>query len=318
MNGIVADRFDPKDLIAPPDFVNHWNETLSEEDYHADKTALGSTSIRMANRSLKEFYGNYMGAAEKETRDMVLGRRIHMAILEPDRFKSCYKVEPVFEGRTQKGELTTSANCKEVKEKKEQWYSDIGPETVVVTQADLDIITGIATSIADYPEAMELIKDAKPEVTGYYRDPDSGLKMKIRPDLLMVGNILLVTDLKSTINSETIKFGNTVFGEDKRYDIQLFQYSEGCRILTGKDVPQTHIIAVEKKRPAFECAVYFFLREDMAKAEQDYRTTLLKIRNAIDHNSWPQRQRVMERIYTPKWFINDSVDQEAMGEVVNG
>lgn len=316
MDGKKAE-FNPKDLIAPPDFVNHWNETLSETDYHADKTALGSTSIRTANRSLKEFYLNYMGAPEKETRDMILGRRIHMAILEPERFKSCYKVEPVFEGRTQEGKLTTSANCKEVKEKREKWYSDIGPETVVVNQKDLDMITGIAKGIAEHEDAMELIKDAKPEVTGYYRDPMTGLKMKIRPDLLMVGNIVIITDLKSTKNADTIKFGSDVFGADKRYDIQLFQYSEGVRILTGKDVPQTHIIAVEKEMPN-ECAVYFFLREDMSKAEQDYRSTLLRIRNAIDHDSWPQRQSVMERIYTPKWFINDTVDQEAMGEVVNG
>lgn len=316
MNGIIADKFNPKDLIAPPDFINHWNETLSEVDYHADKTALGSTSIRMASRSLKEFYLHYMGAPEKETKQMVLGRRIHMAILEPERFKSCYKVEPIFEGRTQKGEWTTNSNCKEVKDKREQWYSDIGPESVVVTQKDLDTITGIAKGISEHEDAMELIKGAKPEITGYYRDPLTNLKMKIRPDLLMIGNIVVITDLKSTVNAQTLKFGNTVFGEDMRYDLQLFTYAEGVRQITLKEVPQTHIIACEKDAP-HECAVYFFLREDMAKAEQDYRQTLLRIRNAIDNDSWPQRQNVMERIYTPKWFINDSVNMEDIQEVTN-
>jgi len=309
MNGIEADKFNPKDLIAPPDFINHWSETITDEQYHADKTALGSSQIRQANRSLKEFHRNYMGAPDKETKEMILGRRIHMAILEPERFKKHYVVEPVFEGRTAKGEWTTSANCKEVKEKRSQWLADIDPGAVIVTQKELDIITGIAQAINEYDDAIELVKGAKPEVTGYYRDPQTGLKIKIRPDLMLLGNIALVTDLKSTVDARDIKFGNAVFGDDKRYDIQLFTYAEGIFQITGKEVPQVHIIAVEKE-PPYECAVYFFLREDLAQAEQDYRSALMRIRTAIDHDQWPQRQRVMSRIYTPKWFIDETTIRE--------
>lgn len=303
----------PKDLIAPDDFINRWDISVTDEQYHANKSALGSTSVRTAHRSLKEFYWEFSGNERKETKDMRLGKTIHMAILEPERFRNAYVVEPIFEGRTQRGEITTSLNCKEVKEKKEAWHSDLRPGAVVVNQNELEMLTGIAKSIREYPEAMMLIQGAQPEVTGYYRDPITGLRMKIKPDLLMLGNIALITDLKSTVDCGHIRFGTTTFSDDKRYDIQLFQYGEGTRLITGKEVPQVHVIAVEKV-PPYEVSVYYLLREDLEQAEADYHSALRKIRMAIDLDEWPQRQMTMQRIYTPKFFINESVEKESIQE----
>jgi len=305
----------PKDLILSHNFKNSWCPDLSDKHYHSDKTALGSSSIRTALRSLKEFYWEFQGEEKKETKDMRLGKIIHMAILEPERFRQCYVIEPIFEGRTQKGELTTNPNCKEVKEKREAWLADLGPTAMVIDENEMEMITGIATSIQEYPDAMMLIEDARTEVSGYYRDPDTGLGMKIRPDMLLIGDVALITDLKSTVDAEEFKFGTQAFGDDKRYDIQLFQYAEGARLISGKDVPQVHIIAVEKT-PPYEVAVYYFLREDLAQAEQDYRATLRKIKSAIEFEKWPQRQMTMQRIRTPKWFINNSVEQDSIQEGV--
>lgn len=307
--------FNPQDLIAPVDFVNRWDERITEEEYHADKTAIGSSQLRNAKDSLKKFFGKASGLIEdKETKETKLGRKIHMAILEPDRFRSLYVLEPVFQGKTQKGELTTSLNCKEVKEKRDRWHSDLRPGAVVVTEKELGMITGIAKSLREYPDAMSLIEGARPEVTGYYRDPKTGLKMKIKVDLLTIGNLVLVTDLKSTKNCSQMRFGQSVYSDDLRYDIQLFQYTYGTQVISGKKHAASHLIAVEKEAP-YEVAVYFFEEGHLTQAEQDYHATTQKIRHAIDTGLWTQRQKCMEPIWMPSRFEQESVTQDEINEM---
>ncbi len=302
----------PEDLIAPENFEAHWKPDMTDEEYHADKTAIGSSSLRAAVRSLKEFHWDmFSGKSKPETKDMILGKKIHLAILEPEKFKSLYVVEPVFEGYTKKGELTTDPKCSEVKEKKAAWYADLGKDAVVVTEDELEMITGIAQSIMEHPDAKELIEGARPEVAGYYRDPETGLRMKIKPDLMFIGDVAVITDLKSTINGDRFRFGAKTFSDDLRYDIQLFQYAEGTRIISGREVPQVHVISAEKKK-CREVSVYYFEREDLGKAEQDYRNGLRRIRHAIDEGVWPQRQMWMERIHTPKFFEANSVEQDEL------
>jgi hypothetical protein len=60
---------------------------------------------------------------KEETEALRQGKLIHFAFENPQQFLETYIVEPIFQGKTQKGELTTSPNCKEVKEKKAEWLS---------------------------------------------------------------------------------------------------------------------------------------------------------------------------------------------------
>lgn len=306
--------FDAKGLIAPPEFKNHWAPDVTEELYHADRTSIGSSQLRRAKDSLKEFFGimsgEIVGQSSPETR---FGKKVHMAILEPERFRNSYLIEPIFQGRNQKGELTTSANCLEVKQAKAEWYGRIPSDAVIVSNEEINIITGIAKSIQEYPDAMMLIEGASPETSGYYRDPETGLKMKVRIDLPIIGSLAIVTDLKTTRDCSNIKFGKSTFSDDLRYDIQLFQYMYGMKQISGRSQVAAHLLAVEKT-PPYEVAVYYFEDADLWQAEQDYHDTTRKIRKAIDEGVWAQRQQMMERIYTPKYFQNDSVMQDELNE----
>lgn len=288
----------PQDLIAPPDYEPHWDEARTDEQYHADRTSVGSGQVRQCLDSPAAFYAKYFGAAPdepEEERDVFrIGRLIHMAILEHDRFKKVYVVAPKFDRRTKVG-----------KEGHADFMLNMEPGTILATAEELEMILGVAESLMKHPQGPNLLKDCKPEVAGYFRDNETGLRLRIKPDLLRIDGTSL-SDLKSSRSSKSNRFGSQAF--EYRYDIQIFMYREGASIINGV-APDLCTSLVIEKTPPYEPAIFYWLKEDLAQAEYDYRNGLRKMRQCIDSGKWPFRQEKIERVYTPQWFIFNSVNQ---------
>src|SRR4051812_4960413 len=80
------------------DFTSpHWAIDLSNELYHADKTAVSSTSLRRILKSQRSFFIGQTAIPE-ETNALRFGSAIHTAILEPEIFKKTYVIMPKFNG----------------------------------------------------------------------------------------------------------------------------------------------------------------------------------------------------------------------------
>lgn len=293
-------------IFAPSDFKPCWNFNLIEDSYHADKTAVGSGGLRLMLDSPKAFYMGYFLGHEKEVTDeMRLGRMIHLAVLEGTKFKERYKIMPEFSGYTQKGELTTNPNCKEVKDKRERWLSDLPKDAIVTTQEEIEMITGIIDGIMEHQDAKLLFSNGRPEVTGYYRDEETGIRCKVRIDFLP-NNFLMPVDLKSTKSSNKRLFGTQA--ARMRYDIQAFMYMEAIRQIEKINPIMLPFIAVEKKWP-WECGVFPYHDGQLIQAEIDYHNALRKLKKCIDENHWPQRQEKAEYMHIPKYFIDESVEE---------
>ena len=78
-----------------------WYPDLEDEDYHTDKTTVGSTSLRKIlkpNGSLQQFYRHFfLGEQNEETKEQRLGKLVHKAVLEGGVFLKHYVVEPVWD-----------------------------------------------------------------------------------------------------------------------------------------------------------------------------------------------------------------------------
>jgi len=279
---------------------------MSDEEYHADTTAIGSSSVRAAMSSLKLFHGIVIQGKKIEASPaMKLGSKIHMAVLERERFMHTHRVMPEFTGLTQKGEVSTRS--KEANEKRALWLSDLPKDCVVVTQDELEMMTGIAESIMQHPQGKDVLRAMVPEVPGFFLDNETGIRCKIKPDLRREDGSVFI-DLKTTKSCEQFAFGKQVFGE-MRIDIQLLMYAKGIEAITGKFPRRIIILAVEKVWP-YEVAVYSYNRIQLQQAETDYHATLKKIRHAVDHNHWPMRQQSIQPGHVPEWFIRNSVERE--------
>ena len=73
--------YEPKDLLGEPE-KPIWVSGLAEDQYHADKSRVGSSTLKLILKSEKLFYAHqFKGVEKKETKALKLGRLVH---LEPD------------------------------------------------------------------------------------------------------------------------------------------------------------------------------------------------------------------------------------------
>lgn len=284
---------DPKSLIVSADFKNHFNELVTDEMYHSDKSAIGSTQIREIIESPRLFYQNFILGKKKEESDaMRFGKILHKAYLEYDTFVASYLIMPVF------GDLRTKAN----KDAKKEWMDSIPPGSLVVTQEEYDMTMAIIDSAMMHESISTIFKNSISEVAGYYRDPETGIKLKFKPDERSKNNKILA-DVKSCRNSSPKLYGSSAYTQ--RYDVQMFTYAEGIKRVTGVKPEIMANIACETSGTN-ECAIYYYEPDDLSQAEVDYRQALRTLKKCIDEDHWPQRQKQIERISTPYWFMAQS------------
>lgn len=285
-------------LIAPTDVRLGWVEDLSIEEYHADSRALSSSAIRTNCKSAATFRAAWLKEPERDETPSI-GTLAHLAILEPERFKEKYVVMPQFTGLTKDGK--ESAQSKEAREKKAAWLASLPPDAVVVTEDQLERLTGMVEAVLEHETARKIIETSRPEVTGYYVDRETGLYMKIRPDL-MCRRRTSVTELKTTGNVEAWAFSAEI--ARRGYQVQLATYAAGIEAIDGR-LPKYHnVIAVEDKEP-YEVAVYVLDDAAMGLGMGLHRQRIRMIAEAVRTKRFDKYQRSAQNISVPQWALYD-------------
>lgn len=195
---------------------------------------------------------HYLHALEnpiEPTPAMKLGSAIHLAALEPKLFKERTIVPPIFEGKTAKGEMTTNLNAKEVREKHDRWHLENHGKHIV-TREQYDQIDGILKSLSKHKRACQLMSDGHAEESFFWKDPESGLQCKSRPDFYRNGRT--VVQLKTTEDASWESFRKDI--ANYGYHIGASMEMDALTAVLGTPFDEYVIIAVERSAPfAVQC-----------------------------------------------------------------
>jgi hypothetical protein len=292
---ICGKKINPKSILEL-DIKSEWRE-MPVEDYHADKTAVNSSSLKYATKSEFAFAHVFWGPPKEPTDAMKFGTLVHMAILEPAKFKENYVVEPYFEGPTQDGKM--SPNSKVAKEKRAAWRSELPSSAVVVTEEEQAKIFSMIDSVLSHPTASVLLKDGRPELIGYWKDKTTGINLRMMADF-MAFNLGVLADLKTCQDSEWEAFRKTGV-EGLQYFHQMAMYVDGTENISKKKVENKVWIAVENKYP-FETRVHEVDEKYDYAGNFQYRENLNKVKKAIDLNHFPQGQLESVKGEPTPWF----------------
>lgn len=258
---------------------------MSNEHYHADRTAISSTSVRKALKSPHAFYRcHVLDLDREETPAMKFGTAFHMAILEHERFREFYVVQPEFSGTG-------------MRERKANWLAAQNHHAVILKQDEYDDLMGMMESVSNHAEAKELLTNSQTEQSGMFRDPDTGILCKFKADFLHTGHNVL-GDVKTTLDCTHDAFSRTIFNQ--RYDIQLYMYCLGASLIMEKKIEHPVFLAIEKKAP-YEVALYQADNEMMMKAERDYKKAMSLLKECLVNDSWPRYQQKHASISLPKY-----------------
>lgn len=300
-------QFIKKPEIVGPDFKNHWVEGMSAEDYHADTTAMSSSMLRtLIGQSPKHLIQSLAGTLDEddekqdEKKHFKFGRIAHAALLEPARFLSSYAIMPEFWGKTKDGK--DSQQSADAKLKKKKWIANQPEGTMIVTEEEYEALMGTVESILSHETARNLLKAGQAEVTGYFRDPVTGIKCKMRADWLTPDpdqpSLLHTVDFKTTRDSSIGLFAKAI--ADYKYHVQLAFYNLGVQEITGHKPVSDNFIACEKKKP-YDANVYILGESEIDVGLQWVRFGLDVYKRCLDANKYPGRQSEAQIIHLPKW-----------------
>lgn len=179
----------------------------SNAAYHADRTHLSSSGLKLLLESPAQFYREYI-LGEKPVRDTAAfaeGSLVHTLILEPHLLTEQYLVYP---GPQRRGKAY------------EAWLSEQGDVTgkTIVTAAQSKRANELAAIALSNPEVINLLAGTKPEFSMI--GEIQGVKVKCRADAIRTNGVLI--DVKTTSRPITDAFEETV--ERYCYDLSAALY----------------------------------------------------------------------------------------------
>lgn len=181
-----------------------------------------------------KWYGNPKRKPQPEKAHFALGRAIHHLAGGEAQFAKHFAVRPA---------IWSDWRTKDAKAwKADQERLGMG----VLTPEDVDTIQGIADAMNEHPTVQAGILKGLVEMTVVWRDPITGLWVKVRPDVLPLDS-RMINDLKTTAAADRRSCINAV--GDYGYHMQLAMIDEGLWQVAGWEATDHVLTFVEKSDP---------------------------------------------------------------------
>ncbi|MDG3034159.1 PD-(D/E)XK nuclease-like domain-containing protein [Vibrio parahaemolyticus] len=255
---------------------------LSNELYHAaDGYSKSSLDIINQDPSLLEWSRN-CPIDEEKIKSFDVGSAFHTLVLEPHKFNDEYAVEPKVVN--EKGEPTTKANNYWKKLNAE--FLENNQNKTIITADEHRYTSLMVGSVHAHPRAKILFNHptGEAEISIFWRDPETGLIFKIRPDFRCVINgVHFIIDLKSTADSEKFEWSVADF----RYHVQDAFYTWVYTNAVGVEP----VFAFCTTSKSVNCGRYktrlVVLQEgDKLEGKAQYESNIRTLQGCIETNNW--------------------------------
>lgn len=225
---------------------------------------------------------------KEETKAMVIGSAFHTLLLEPELFESQFTIADI-DGRTKEGKFL-----------KAKYQAE---KISILSTEEKENLDAMVNAVKANKSAMKLLKDGVPEMSIFFKDEDTEIDCKIRPDYTRKDGLII--DIKSCIDASKEEFEKTIINMD--YYIQAAMYLDG---VAQTDNASMHFIfiAVEKTAP-FGVGVYALSNELVEAGRKKYKKALHILDNCIKNNSYPCYPDVITEVNAPRWFLKQA-DEE--------
>jgi len=220
-----------------------------------DFLPLSFSSLKAFSTSPAHFVA-YKNRQQHETPAMRFGTAVHSATLEPEKFEDEYKV------------LTVRRGTKAYKALEEEH-----PNAIWLTQTEYEDIQKLKEAVLSHDIASKLLKDC----TAYevaLEGSISGLPFRGFADGV---STKYVVDLKTTQKGAPRDFTNDAYRQ--KYHMQGYIYTKLLSELTGQEINEHWLIAVEKSAP-YVVTCYKLTKEYL----EDGKTELERLVN--EYKKW--------------------------------
>jgi len=263
---------------------------------YAAATGCNFSTLKHMGTSPKH-YRHALENPKESTVAMTLGRAAHTAVFEPKRFQLEYAV------------WSDSRRTNAYKEFAEECEAQ---GRSVLRDEEYETVLAIRDSVRGTPAIAELLEKGRPEVSLFWRNPQTGIECKGRLDWIAGRTAIL--DLKTTTSIDESWFAQQAW--KMRYFHQAAMYREGYAVSSGRGlVLPFGIIAVESKAP-HACRLFWLEEDSLERAREEYVTWLEQVRDCTETGVWPGPLPVETELKAPGWAMGgeDAIDFEGVDD----
>ena len=274
--------------IEPPCFIAN----MPNEVYHATAEGVSASGLKLVLRSPAHYR---FQAAKPPSRAMEIGTAIHTALLEPERFAEQYVL------------------LKEVADRRASEYKQAvkvhGSENVLVSK-EADNVAGMQETVLSNPAMSERLQaEGWRELSLFVRDPETGVLIRVRYDLLSVSGVAV--DVKKCQDARPDEFSRAIL--NYQYDLQAALYTDAFEWATGKPLAAFEFAAIEEQMPHGH-KLYQPCETTLQEGRAKYREALDLFAQCERSNDWPALEcNGPEIISLPPWRmaqIENEIEQE--------
>lgn len=153
----------------------------------------------------------------------------------------------------------------------------------VITEDDLETVTAMAESLARHPLVKAGILDGKVERSLIWKDAETGIWIKSRPDVIPNASAM-VADLKTTtsVTDDALAKSLASFG----YQVQGAVVGMAMQAVLGVQMEAFALVWVEKAEP-FCVRVTQLTPDDLERGRLQVRAALRTMARCLDTGIWP-------------------------------
>ena len=256
------------------------HDGIAAETYHADPHSISKTGlVRFADNPARFRHGD-----NDQTPPMALGDLVHCAILEPGAMSQRFHV----------------SKLRVLSEHHTAYRNDVvrAMGRKLVKQADWDRAMRMRDSVMRHPAARELLTDELIiERTAVWDDPDTGVRLRARPDGISPRHGVMV-DLKSARDAGPQGFGKAAL--EYRYHWQPPIYTDGMRY-ADQWLAKAFIFIVVEPDPPHLPAVYELSARDLQRGRDAVQNTLRAYARSLARDTWPGHSPAIETLTLPNY-----------------
>jgi hypothetical protein len=278
---------------------------MPAEKYHAIDLPSNSALQLLKESPLEAKYAKD-NPPDDEDEDLLFGRALHTACLEPEKFAETYLVAGKCEA-TKKGDGKPCTNDGKIRSDG-KWFCGVhskglkpDPTITVLTATQATAIAGMKARIESHPVTARMLKvPRQTEVSVIFRDAATGVLAKMRADWLMNGsNARWVVDIKSTRESGKKFFTSVIY--NRGYYRQASMYLRGLAE-RGMVYDAFIIIAVKKTAP-YKMGFYKVVDAALESGDDEITDLLLLYEQCEKSGEWPDSPTGdrIEEINLPAW-----------------
>jgi hypothetical protein len=264
---------------------------ISIEDYHANKTHISATQIKYAKKSLKHFYSYVNGFLEKPSGShMDFGNAFELALLNPVGYMQEVAVIPdqdfIDLARQDNPALTVPRNSKIYKAGIAE-FERLNPGKYHIMdqgKESFDAIEEMLSNCMQDAVIQALIKNVEYQLSLFWTDPETGIKLKTRPDICKRKKNVIV-NLKTTEDGSPQAFSKDLCKYE--YPLQACVEIDGCLKTGLMEQVDSYFWLVVEKVPPYNATIYEFSGSDREACMDNYRFTLKRIQKAREQEKWP-------------------------------